>query len=48
MSIEGVVVAEAERQLELAIEIPLGDGIPLIERPEPVLILPDPETARPS
>jgi hypothetical protein len=48
MSIEGIVVVEAERQLELAVEIPLGDGIPLMKRPEPVLVLADPETARPS
>jgi hypothetical protein len=47
MSIEGIVVVEAERQLELAVEIPLGDGIQLMKRPEPVLVLPDPETARP-
>lgn len=41
LSIEGALVAEASRQVDLSIEIALGDGIPLLEPVEPVAVLPD-------
>ena len=41
LSIEGALVAEASRQVDLSIEIALGDGIPLVEAAERVTALPD-------
>jgi hypothetical protein len=41
-AIEGVEVAKGTRQVELPIEIGLGPGIPLVERPEVVVLPPAP------
>jgi hypothetical protein len=41
LSVEGAVIAESRTQIDLSIEIPVGEGIRLVEPAEDVTILPD-------
>jgi hypothetical protein len=44
LTVEDAVVAQARRQIDLSIELPLGAGIPLVE-PADVTIVGEPETS---